>query len=968
MTTAVLDKPKESPETPTSAAPEKPKKLTREDVAKIEIGSTTISKAQSWTLLVAFMVTIFLVPVVQVVRELGRSASGERATMLPQSLEIFGMLKGSIETATEKDEGLVDTTFDANANMLESINSYETELEDESVLSKALLSPTQELLTHLGVGNEKAYLGKDGWLFYRPGLDYVLGPGFLEPNQLKKRSAAENEWQDAPQPDPRKGVLDFHKHLSDRRIKLILVPTPVKAMLDPEQFSGRYAGEANVLQNPSYDKFISEMREKGVVVFEPASVMRNGKAEFLKTDTHWRPDSMQKVANALAALVKKEATLESAEQTYKQTEETVTNLGDIAAMLKLPRDQKMFNEETVTVQPVIDGAGGLWRPDPAGEILLLGDSFSNIYSLDEMNWGKSAGLAEQLSFHLQRRIDAIRQNDNGSFATRQTLSRELARGNDRLADKKVVVWQFAIRELSVGDWKILPMGLGKKSTGDFIDPSSLDAVRATATVQEIGFIPRPGKVPYKDHIVWLHLSDLTTDDGSVKNGQTVAFMWSMRDNELTPAANLRLGQKINVTLQPWSKKADALGGIKRSEPEDDELLFAVPAWAEFNEQQAAAVKERSLLPWQILVVLLGILLPFGVAFALVRLDPSYGKAAKAPVFFIGLGVLLGVNAGDDLLKISKEKYEESAKTKQRVIKGEDGWIFLPSELRHLGAGKFWGDEAAKVSQASKAKYADPLPAILDFKAQLDKAGIELILLPIPPKAVIYPDKLDSTLDKTEKRADVHHQEFYSLLREKGINVLDLTDVLIKARKDDKLQRCYCKTDTHYSPTACRIAAELVSESLNEQEWLKSAEKVKIDTEEREFTITGDLTRMGELKGSETLNARFVGTKKNGILEPLETDRESPVLLLGDSHCLVFHVGGDMHTRGAGLADQLAAELGIAIDQLGVRGSGATPARISLMRKARSKPSYLKGKKCIIWCFTAREFTESSGWRNVPIVR
>jgi alginate O-acetyltransferase complex protein AlgJ len=93
-------------------------------------------------------------------------------------------------------------------------------------------------------------------------------------------------------------------------------------------------------------------------------------------------------------------------------------------------------------------------------------------------------------------------------------------------------------------------------------------------------------------------------------------------------------------------------------------------------------------------------------------------------------------------------------------------------------------------------------------------------------------------------------------------------------------------------------------------------------------------------------------------------RESPVLLLGDSHTLVFHAGEDMHGTGAGLADQLALELGFPVDVVGVRGSGATPARINLFRRKDN----MAGKKLVIWCFSAREFTEAAGgWRLVPVI-
>jgi len=81
--------------------------------------------------------------------------------------------------------------------------------------------------------------------------------------------------------------------------------------------------------------------------------------------------------------------------------------------------------------------------------------------------------------------------------------------------------------------------------------------------------------------------------------------------------------------------------------------------------------------------------------------------------------------------------------------------------------------------------------------------------------------------------------------------------------------------------------------------------------------------------------------------------------MGDSHCLVFHAGGDLQGTGAGLAAQLAAELGAAVDVIGVRGSGATPARVNLLRRSKANPAYLASKKWIIWCFSARELAAAT---------
>jgi alginate O-acetyltransferase complex protein AlgJ len=102
---------------------------------------------------------------------------------------------------------------------------------------------------------------------------------------------------------------------------------------------------------------------------------------------------------------------------------------------------------------------------------------------------------------------------------------------------------------------------------------------------------------------------------------------------------------------------------------------------------------------------------------------------------------------------------------------------------------------------------------------------------------------------------------------------------------------------------------------------------------------------------------------HGVVEP---DANSPVLLLGDSHTLVYH---DFLAERAGLLDQLALQLGFAPDLIGTRGSGATPVRINLYRRSVKDPGYLAKKKVIVWCFAAREFTEATeGWAKVPVAK
>lgn len=50
-------------------------------------------------------------------------------------------------------------------------------------------------------------------------------------------------------------------------------------------------------------------------------------------------------------------------------------------------------------------------------------------------------------------------------------------------------------------------------------------------------------------------------------------------------------------------------------------------------------------------------------------------------------------------------------------------------------------------------------------------------------------------------------------------------------------------------------------------------------------------------------------------------------------------------------------------------AAAAAVRTNLYRKAAKDAEWIKGKKFVIWCFSAREFTESaSGWPKVPVLK
>src|SRR5881394_2122984 len=150
-------------------------------------------------------------------------------------------------------------------------------------------------------------------------------------------------------------------------------------------------------------------------------------------------------------------------------------------------------------------------------------------------------------------------------------------------------------------------------------------------------------------------------------------------------------------------------------------------------------------------------------------------------------------AAQDFAAEIAKTVQDLEKSKTAAVAGTDGWLFFGGELRLLSLGRFWGNEAAKVSRAHKPDLADPVPAILDFQQQLKVRGIELLVVPVPPKASVYPEKIVPNSDvRTKDPAPVLHQ-FYDELRAAGVDVLDLGRLFIEKR-DDNRGPVFCKTD------------------------------------------------------------------------------------------------------------------------------------------------------------------------------
>jgi len=343
---------------------------------------------------------------------------------------------------------------------LECLQGYERTLEDDSVVSEAVQPYVRWLeLVLLHSGTRKTVVGRGQAIFYRPALDSAVGPGFM----------------DTPfgEGHPLPAIIAFRDDLRSMGVQLALLVVPGKQTIYPQWLSGRYSPASPVPTNSDMERFVAELRRAGVLVVDPtAALVRardhggleflhsgssagadalpdSGGGLYLRQDTHWTPSGL---SVALDELVRALPAQVHGSQGFEAEPVQITHHGDLYDMLNLPALPTPLGPEKVTVHRVLDG---LTRkpvePDPQSPVVLLGDSFTNIYSLPEMQWGDHGGLSEQLALKLGRTIDVIAQNDGGVNTARSTLARRGA----SVGDKKLVIWQFAARDLVVsnGDWK-----------------------------------------------------------------------------------------------------------------------------------------------------------------------------------------------------------------------------------------------------------------------------------------------------------------------------------------------------------------------------------------------------------------------------------------------------------------------------------------------------------------------------------
>lgn len=294
---------------------------------------------------------------------------------------------------------------------------------------------------------------------------------------------------------------------------------------------------------------------------------------------------------------------------------------------------------------------------------------------------------------------------------------------------------------------------------------------------------------------------------------------------------------------------------------------------------------------------------------------------------------------------------------EKVVAGNTGWYFFKPGLGYM-LGR---PDRAPAHVATN----DAVAAIVDFRDQLATYGIHLMVMPIPNKESVYPDRLSSRGEQLRGVMAPRTRELLKELRAKNVEVVDWFDGFREARQGglDAQTQLYLAQDTHWSPAGVALVAKHVARRLTELGWARPG---AVDYHERVAPVkrTGDILHMLQTPGiermvaPESVSAVQVVRGDDGQL--YKDDPYAEILVLGDSFMRIYQ---EDQPNSAGFIAHLAKELKQPVLSFVNDGGGATLVR----EEVCARPIYFRNKKVVLWEFVERDIGLAiKGWARTKL--
>lgn len=323
-------------------------------------------------------------------------------------------------------------------------------------------------------------------------------------------------------------------------------------------------------------------------------------------------------------------------------------------------------------------------------------------------------------------------------------------------------------------------------------------------------------------------------------------------------------------------------------------------------------------------------------------DSSYFEQRLRPLFQLG-------------------RYELSRDLGEKALRGAAAdWYFYHPGVKYLVEPYF--------RDLRTPPDTDPLIAIRDFARQLSARGIALLVVPVPGKASVYPEKLVSAA-RLDPAVAGNTLRFAEELRRAGLNVLDLHRAFWRHRAAAPGEQLYMGTDTHWTGHGVKLAAAAIAEWIRSHPGLVSREvNARRYVRKRvQLWREGDIPRMTRIPHRERLFPkervvafRVLEAQSGERYEDPEEPGETQILLLGDSFARVFQTDAP---EAAGLIANLAYELQRPLSSIVNDGGASTLVRQELARDLE----LLQGKRLVIWAFVERDIRfGNQGWQVIEL--
>ncbi len=283
----------------------------------------------------------------------------------------------------------------------------------------------------------------------------------------------------------------------------------------------------------------------------------------------------------------------------------------------------------------------------------------------------------------------------------------------------------------------------------------------------------------------------------------------------------------------------------------------------------------------------------------------------------------------------------------RVLVGRDDWFFLKEALETtLG----WAAEANR-------RRADR--AVRDLAAALEARGAELLLVPVPGKARVQPDRFSRRFDRGEvlpagAGADSLYGGWEGLPNVGVVRIADLLESRTREGGDSFLRR-----DTHWTPGAMRAAVDAIVRAIGPE----GGAGTPVPGGTRMVAGEGDLLRMIDLPG-DPYPEQEVAVARPADADPAEADeRPARVIFLGDSFAAVYSDEALGWGTGAGLREWLPAMLREPVRFFLNYGDPVLGPRRRLARLLAGGEFPEGGRVVVVWQFAER-FLDHGDWAEV----